>query len=156
MENIKTPTIYLVEDDHYFCQLMQAMLNSIGYKKQHYFNKTDEFLQALPGNPDIIFLDYYIDDLNGLEVLKKIKQYNPEAIVIFISGQEDLNVAINTLKHGAFDYLMKATISAEKLQAVIEKAQEFKTNSKKRNKTNFSLVSKLFTLLTFKLFGPSI
>ncbi|MDX1937354.1 MAG: response regulator [Flavihumibacter sp.] len=156
MEKPKSPTIYLVEDDHYFCQLMEAMLNSIGYKKQYYFNKTDDFLQALPGNPDIIFLDYYIDDLNGLEVLKKIKQYNPEAIVIFISGQEDLNVAITTLKYGAFDYLMKSTISAEKLQAVLEKVQEFKTTKKKKPSTNFSLVSKLFTLITFKFFGPNL
>lgn len=156
MEKPKSPTIYLVEDDHYFCQLMEAMLNSIGYKKQYYFNKTEDFLKALPGNPDIIFLDYYIDDLNGLEVLKKIKQYNPQAIVIFISGQEDLNVAITTLKYGAFDYLMKSTISAEKLQAVLEKVQEFKTSKKKKETTNFSLVSKLFTLISIKFFGTNL
>jgi len=74
-------------------------------------------------NPDIIFLDYNMDDLNGIDVLKQIKKFNPSIIVLFISGQEDIEIAVNTIQHGALDYIVKSSLSTEKMKAIMERIE---------------------------------
>ena len=58
-------------------------------------------------NPDIITLDYSLPDMTGMDVLTKITDFNPELPVVIISGQENINTAVELLKHGARDYIMK-------------------------------------------------
>lgn len=58
-------------------------------------------------NPSIITLDYSLPDISGLELLKFIKEFNPDLPVIVISGQEDISTAVDLLRQGAFDYIVK-------------------------------------------------
>jgi DNA-binding NtrC family response regulator len=66
-----------------------------------------EALSNLYRQPHIITLDYSMPDLSGAEVLKKIKAQYPGIEVVIISGQEDVSTAVELLKAGAFDYLVK-------------------------------------------------
>jgi two-component system, OmpR family, response regulator len=45
--------------------------------------------------------------MNGLEILKRVMQYNSETKVIMLSGQEKMEVAVDSIKHGAYDYIVK-------------------------------------------------
>jgi DNA-binding NtrC family response regulator len=67
-----------------------------------------------------------MDNLNGIEVLKKIKRFNPNTIIVFISGQEDIDIAVNALKYGAFDYIMKSQLNEEKMRQVMTKAGQLR------------------------------
>ncbi|MFZ5997477.1 MAG: sigma-54-dependent transcriptional regulator [Nitrospirota bacterium] len=58
-------------------------------------------------NPGIILLDINLPDANGLELLKTIKEMNPETIVILITGNADVRGAVEAMKIGAYDYLVK-------------------------------------------------
>ena len=60
-------------------------------------------------------MDYSLPDCDGAEVLKKIKEHNPDIRVIVISGQEDVATAINLLKNGAFDYIVKDDDTKDRL-----------------------------------------
>ena len=84
--------------------------------------------------PDLIFLDYNMGSLNGIETLKKIKRFNPNSLVVFISGQEEIAVAVNALKYGAFDYLVKSEVDELKLKTVMEKAYALNTLLEKNRK----------------------
>ena len=69
-------------------------------------------LQGMFEAPDLIVLDYHLDSadpaaMNGLQVLKKIKEQFPDVPVIFLSGQEKAEIAANTMKYGAYDYVVK-------------------------------------------------
>lgn len=108
-------TVFLVDDDNMFLKMLEDNLSTqrakykINYKV---FSSGEECLNNLQQNPDLIILDYYMDKknpnaMNGIEVLKKIKQQNPEQQVIMLSGQDKIEVAIETMKHGAFDYVVK-------------------------------------------------
>jgi two-component system response regulator AtoC len=71
------------------------------------FESSREFFDRLHEKPDVVTLDYSMPDMDGSEVLKKIRDVHPDIQVIIISGQEDVGTAISLLKNGAFDYIVK-------------------------------------------------
>lgn len=118
--------IFLVDDDQFFLQMYQLHLKSLGFETVSIYNNGTECLDNLPHKPDIIFLDHSMDVLNGLEVLQKIKRFNPDIYVIFISAQENIQIAVNSLKDGAFDYIIKGENDLENIKKVLEKIIEIK------------------------------
>lgn len=76
------------------------------------FNSGEKALRDIYESPDLIVLDYHLDTvdpdaMNGMMVLKKLKDRFPNVPVIFLSGQEKAEVAANTMKFGAYDYVVK-------------------------------------------------
>ena len=79
------------------------------------FENSKDFFGELHEKPDVVTLDYSMPDMDGGEVLKKIKEVHPDIQVIIISGQEDVATAINLLKNGAFDYIVKDDDTKDRL-----------------------------------------
>ena len=127
-------SIFLVDDDPFFLSVCEQYLHNSGFANITKFQSSTDFLNNLQLQPDLIFLDYSMDSLNGIETLKKIKRFNPDSFVVFISGQENIDVAVNALKYGAFDYLIKNQISEEKIKAVLEKGMLLKDVLARKNK----------------------
>jgi DNA-binding NtrC family response regulator len=78
--------------------------------------------------PDIVFLDYYLnsvvkDAMDGLDVLVEIKKILPETDVVMLSGQDKIQVAVEVMKYGAFDYIVKGETEDEVLKNGIEHAK---------------------------------
>lgn len=76
--------------------------------------------------PDIVVLDYYLNAIRenaqtGLEVLCQIKELSPETQVIMISGQEDMETAIECVRNGAYDYIIKNEKAMQRLEFVVNK-----------------------------------
>jgi DNA-binding NtrC family response regulator len=69
-------------------------------------------------------LDYTLPDMTGYDVLKKIQKRMPGTNVIIISAQENINTAIDLMKNGAYDYIMKAPDTREKLSNIIKNIRE--------------------------------
>ena len=116
--------IFLVDDDVLCLNLYNQFLKQLGYNNVHMFDNGNDCLAGLDEfNPDIIFLDYNMDELNGIDVLKQIKKFNPSITVLFISGQEDIEVAVNTIQHGALDYIVKSSLSTEKMKSIMERIE---------------------------------
>jgi DNA-binding NtrC family response regulator len=84
--------------------------------------------------PDVIFLDYNMDNLNGLDILKKIKRFDPNIMVFFVSGQETISVAVSALKYGAFDYIVKHEMSEDRIKACLEKVEKIREILLKKKK----------------------
>ena len=83
------------------------------------FSSGKEALSNLYKQPVFITLDYRLPGENGDVLLKKIKEYDPAIEVVMISEQDNIETAINLMKAGAFDYLVKSDEITEKLQKVI-------------------------------------
>jgi DNA-binding NtrC family response regulator len=104
MEHIK---IFVVEDNEWYNRLLVHHLNMNPDFEVRSFLSGKEMLDALHESPDIITLDYRLPDIKGSDLLRKIREYDESIEVIVISEQDDIQVAVDLLKEGAFDYLVK-------------------------------------------------
>lgn len=119
--------ICLVDDDVLCLNLYKQFMKQLGYTNIELFDNGHDCLESLPEmHPDVIFLDYNMEGLNGMDVLKKIKEFDKNIVVLFISGQEDIQVAINAMKQGAVDYLVKSSLSTDKLREVMDRVEDLK------------------------------
>lgn len=114
-------SIFIVDDDPFCLELYREVLGNLGYTDVTTFDRSADCLHELTRQPQVIFLDYQMDNLNGIDILKKIKRFNPNTIVLFISGQDAIQVAVNSLKYGAFDYIVKKDFTEEKIKIAMEK-----------------------------------
>ena len=129
--------IFIVDDDIFCLTLYQQFLKNLGYTNATPFNCGDECLAALKDQPDVVFLDYNMEGMNGIEVLKRIKAFNPSIMVFIISGQENVEVAADSIKQGAQDYIVKSSLSPDKIAAVMDKAEQQYVPKQKETKKSF-------------------
>ena len=111
MKQVKT--IFIVDDDQMQSSMLQDYLSKYSTFDVHIFNSGEECLKNISLDPQIVFLDYNFDKaginaMNGIDILKEIKALKPAAEVVMISGQDRIDVAVNTMKYGAFDYIVKS------------------------------------------------
>lgn len=142
MEN--SANIFLVDDDLFSLNIYRQGLENLGYNKVSLFLNGTICLSNLNQKPDIIFLDHNMDDLTGFEVLKKIKRYDPNVLVVIVSAQENMRIAVDALKYGAFDYIIKGDNEIEKMQNVIERMESIKQEIKKANPTFIQKLLSIF------------
>jgi DNA-binding NtrC family response regulator len=100
-------SIMIIEDDPWYGKILQHHLSLNPDYKVSCFLSGTECLANLHQKPDLVTIDFSLPDMNGDVLFKKIKEYHPELPVIVISSQENISVAVNMLKMGASDYLVK-------------------------------------------------
>ena len=118
--------IFLVDDDAKHLLLLKEHLNKhLPYTLdiRTYTNGEDAMVD-LPANPDLIILDYYFDGVgeqavDGVEVLKKIKNKRPEIPVVMMSHQDKIEVAVTCYDYGAKDYIIKNETAYARAQLVV-------------------------------------
>ena len=99
--------LFIVEDDPFYAELLQYHLSLNSDDEIRLFSSGRACLQHLYQNPAVICLDYTLPDMAGEEVLQKIKATHPDLPIIIISAQEDIKTAVELLKLGASDYIVK-------------------------------------------------
>jgi DNA-binding NtrC family response regulator len=135
MQINKNYLIYVVEDNRGYNRLIRDYLGANNYLNVKSFYSSDECIQSLKGGiyPDIVLQDYYMDKLNGIDILRKVKKLHPDSEFIFLTGNESTEVAVNSIKYGAFDYIIKNEFAFDKVGDKIEKIiriKELEKNSK--------------------------
>ncbi len=109
-------TIFIVEDDSWFTEFLMyhiRLVETDATIKQ--FKSGKQLLASLHEQPSIITLDYNLPDANGKDLLKIIKDKSPQTKVIIVSGSNDLKLAVELLKEGAYDYILKDTDTKERI-----------------------------------------
>jgi DNA-binding NtrC family response regulator len=116
--------VFLVDDDALFLKTLEADFANYPGISTNAFTSGELCLENLAKNPDIIVLDYYLNGIdikaiNGIETLDRIISYNPLIKVIMLSSQDSIDVAVDCMKHLAFDYIVKSETAFLRLQKVI-------------------------------------
>ncbi|MCF8362122.1 MAG: sigma-54 dependent transcriptional regulator [Prolixibacteraceae bacterium] len=117
----KTYKIFVVDDESLFRKILYKTLQVNKKYEVIPISSGFECLKRLDENPDIISLDYRLPDIDGRKVLQEIMKKNNPPHVIIVSGQNDIDTAINLLKMGAYDYIVKGADTREKLSITIER-----------------------------------
>jgi DNA-binding NtrC family response regulator len=113
--------VFLVDNDLITLNKYRQGLEDSDYKDIHLFLNGVICINNLHLKPYIIFLNHPIDESSGFDVLKKIKQIQPNTYVIIISKQENANLAVDAMKYGAFDYIVKGDHEIAKMKNVIDR-----------------------------------
>ena len=120
-------SILIVDDEESIRVSLEAIL-----KKKYYVNTAETGLKALKmlqnDHYDLTLSDIKMDYMNGIELLKKVKEKFPKIPVLLMTGYSSLNTAIEALRLGASDYLIKPCSKKEVFASV---ARCLKNNSKK-------------------------
>ncbi|HKP32799.1 MAG TPA: sigma-54 dependent transcriptional regulator [Chitinophagaceae bacterium] len=115
MKDQKTLKVFILEDDVWYGSMLQHHLSlNPDYEVQRFDNCKD-FFASLHEHPHVVTLDYSMPDMDGSEVLKRIKAQNAHTQVVIISGQDDVATAIDLLKNGAFEYIVKDDDTKDRL-----------------------------------------
>ena len=99
--------IFIVEDDEWYGKILEYHFSlNPDYKVTRYTNAKD-LLNNLHLQPDLITIDFSLPDMAGDKLYQKIREINSQIPVIVVSGQENITVAVNLLKMGVSDYMVK-------------------------------------------------
>jgi two-component system OmpR family response regulator len=155
-------SVYLIDDDKMFLtSLKNSLQQAFGSRitLSEYANG-EECLKDVDEDTDIVILDYYLDDtehpdaMDGLKVMKEIKSISKDIIVIMLSGQDKLQVAIDSIKNGAFEYVSKSESAFVRIQNTIKNAIDFIKSSKENKgyvRWNVSLAVVIIVIILFDL-----
>ncbi len=99
--------IFIVEDDPWYGEILSYHLGLNPDYKITRFTSGKDCLAKMSAKPDLITIDFSLPDMQGDQLFKKIREVNPFVPVIIISAQEEVSVAVNLLKLGVSDYLIK-------------------------------------------------
>jgi len=118
--------IFLVEDDQVFAKTMELHLKEhLKFPFDiHTFPNGEDCMANLEMKPSIIILDYFLNSQNpkaenGFEILKKIKKLDPEIEVIMLSAQDKIQIAVNSMIYGAYNYLTKNEVAFFRVENTI-------------------------------------
>lgn len=116
-------SILIVEDEETQRTLLEGLLNKEGYKATGAGDGKTALQLVKDGIFEVVLLDYKLPDMDGLTILKRIKEMNPEIEVIMITAFGSVENAVTALKAGAFEYLTKP-IDLDDLLFKIKKAED--------------------------------
>jgi DNA-binding NtrC family response regulator len=118
-----TASLLIVDDEEGFREMLSSILESQGYSVQTASNGV-EAINAVQSAPfDLVLLDVKMPNVDGIEVLHFIKENFVDTQVIMLTGVDDVRIAVECMKLGAFHYLTKP-YSADELIALITRALE--------------------------------
>jgi len=154
-------TIFIVEDDPWYGQLLHYHLSLNPTDHVHLWTSGQECLQHMHTQPDVVTIDFSLPDVSGDKLLQQLKQRWPDVPVIVISAQNKIATAVQLLKLGAADYLIKDDNTKDLLWNAVQRlrvtrdlrAQVKQLESQLQDKYDFGRILKGNSPVIHQLFG---
>ncbi len=116
--------IFVVDDDRHYARLMSYRLEKNVDHNVQVFTSGEEALARIDEQPHLILLDIMMPGMGGMEALKKIREASPDSRVVMVSAQGVLDVAVEAMKLGAYDYVTKGQDDLVKIDAIVRHVTE--------------------------------
>ena len=120
---MKRNKILVVDDEHLIRWSLEQNLKKQGYDVVTAGNGEDALRIAREEQPDLVLLDIQLPGLSGIEVLEKLKELDDDILVIMVTAHGGLDVAVNAMRLGAYDYVSKP-FNLDELSIIIRKSLE--------------------------------
>lgn len=129
MPNKSTRSVFLVDDEPIQNEMLKDYLSERFLHNFKLFSSGEDALNNMQLNPEIIVLDYHLNAhvpnaKNGVEILKEIKEKYPDVQVIMVSGQDKIQVAVDSMKYGAYDYIVKGETAFSRMENTLMRIGE--------------------------------
>lgn len=117
-------TILIVDDEESICQALGGILTDEGYEVMKAGSGEEALRLIEDEQPNLVLLDIWLPEMDGIEVLKSIKSSYPQVQVVMMSGHGTIETAVRATRLGAFDFIEKP-LSLEKVILVVNHALDF-------------------------------
>lgn len=126
-----TATVFLVDDEPIQNEMLKDYLAERFNYNYQLFDNGESALSSMNQNPAIVILDYHLnahkpEAKNGVQILAAIKDQYPSTEVIMVSGQDKIQVAVDSMKYGAYDYIVKGETAFNRMENTIKRINELK------------------------------
>ncbi len=137
-----THKILIIDDEQIVAESLRKTFqgNGNGYQVEIANSGQEGLKKARRETFDLMFVDLKMPDISGLDVIKKLKEEQPETMMVMITGYPSVGSATEALKTGAFDYIHKP-FTPEEISSVVEKALETKARLAKERQEQEALKS---------------
>jgi len=127
---MKLGKILIVDDDESFGETLDLYLSDLNFKTVRANNGIDGCKMLESERPDIVITDLKMPGCDGLEVLKKVKDYDDNIQVILITAFDDMETTIKAMQMGAYDYIEKS-LDLERINSIVKRAFDSKRLSER-------------------------
>ena len=110
--------ILLIDDDVDMCRLLSHFLQRKGFETDTAHTGAKGLAKFRESTFDVVLCDFRLGDMDGRKVLIDIKSISPEVVVIIVTGYSDVKMAVEVMRHGAFDYNTKPLIPEEVISVI--------------------------------------
>jgi two-component system response regulator HydG len=121
----KFGALLIIDDDYHMADSCSQALCHLGHTLEWAPSGHQGLALLDKSSYDVILLDLKMSDIDGIEVLKKIKEHDPHAMVVIVTGYGTVRNAVEVMKLGAYDFLPKP-FNPEELRTIIQRALEQK------------------------------
>ncbi len=130
-QNATRTRILIVEDDCGFAELMASLLDEAGYSCHCASSGREALLWLVSQCPRLVILDYSLPDMTATALIEQMRELGSNIPFIIVTGKDDAVLAVEMMKTGASDYLLKDTSFLDRLVAVVTRAlQEIETRQR--------------------------
>jgi len=112
--------VLIIEDEARLAKNLETYLARCGFETETAATGSQGIEEAERFKPDIVLLDFRLPDMNGLEIMERLRRLDPKIRVIMMTGEATIEVAVAAIKAGAYDYLSKPLVLSE-LKILLEK-----------------------------------
>jgi len=123
--------VLIIDDERSICESLSSILLDEGFAVYTAKDGKEGLALFKREKPRIVLLDVWMPEMDGLQVLRQVREYDAEAVVIVISGHGTLSTAVEAVKMGAIDFLEKP-LSLDKVLEVIARGLAGKGNGKEK------------------------
>jgi DNA-binding NtrC family response regulator len=125
------PSILIVDDLISIHEMLEAVIQPTGYKTAFATDGEKALVRYKAEKYDLVLADIDMKPMDGITLLKQLKQFDPSAVVIIMTAYASTESAIQALKYGAFDYLQKP-FKVDELMQALRRGMEFRKSAADR------------------------
>ena len=146
-----SPKVLVADDEKGIRAALGQLLEYDGYEVRSVANAVDAIAEYEKWHPDLVFMDVKMGGIDGLEALKQIREKDPSAIVVMISGHGTIQTAVEATQLGAYDFLEKP-LDTDRIQVTLRNALQHvvlrEENSRLRAsiESRYEIVGKSFAI----------
>ncbi len=145
-------SVLIIDDDSLIRKTLASHLSRQGFEVHQAETGEAGLLEVKESSPDLVLLDIRLPDINGLEVLRRIKQITPKPCVLVMTAYDDMKTTVEAVQQGAFEYLVKP-LDYVALDLTINKAFQIK---KLEDKVSYLVAEKQKEYTIDNIIGRSV
>lgn len=147
--------LLIVDDEESIRSVLKDFFKKLGYEVVTAESGEDALDKFIPGRFDSVISDLFMPNIDGLELLKMIRQKDPHVIFLMITGYPSIDSAVEAMKEGAYDYVTKP-FQFDDIKIKLERALQARRLEKSYRKVNGVMWALLISIPIWLILGIAL